>query len=151
MIWSGGFALIGGNTKIAPRNCLVLQWSQRKWSQTTPRPNQKVPRKIGRNELCPCGSGKKYKRCCGNPARHAKNPNIERIRRPDQNENLPVYHECPRCNRPTPGDDFDLLCPRCLRELNYETKVAESNRFPEHTRQSTLFEASIPPKPHDKV
>jgi len=22
--------------------------------------------KIGRNELCPCGSGKKYKRCCGN-------------------------------------------------------------------------------------
>ena len=21
--------------------------------------------KIGRNELCPCGSGKKYKRCCG--------------------------------------------------------------------------------------
>ena len=23
------------------------------------------PRKIGRNELCPCGSGKKYKNCCG--------------------------------------------------------------------------------------
>lgn len=23
------------------------------------------PKKIGRNELCPCGSGKKYKRCCG--------------------------------------------------------------------------------------
>ena len=21
--------------------------------------------KIGRNELCPCNSGKKYKRCCG--------------------------------------------------------------------------------------
>ena len=21
--------------------------------------------KIGRNELCPCGSGKKYKQCCG--------------------------------------------------------------------------------------
>ena len=21
------------------------------------------PKKIGRNELCPCGSGKKYKRC----------------------------------------------------------------------------------------
>ena len=20
--------------------------------------------KIGRNDLCPCGSGKKYKRCC---------------------------------------------------------------------------------------
>jgi len=24
--------------------------------------------KIGRNEPCPCGSGRKYKRCCGNPA-----------------------------------------------------------------------------------
>jgi preprotein translocase subunit SecA len=21
--------------------------------------------KVGRNELCPCGSGKKYKLCCG--------------------------------------------------------------------------------------
>lgn len=24
------------------------------------------PRKIGRNEKCPCGSGKKYKYCCLN-------------------------------------------------------------------------------------
>ena len=23
-----------------------------------------VPQKVGRNELCPCGSGKKYKKCC---------------------------------------------------------------------------------------
>ena len=23
----------------------------------------------GRNERCPCGSGKKYKRCCGDPVR----------------------------------------------------------------------------------
>jgi SWIM/SEC-C metal-binding protein len=22
--------------------------------------------KVGRNEACPCGSGKKYKKCCGN-------------------------------------------------------------------------------------
>ncbi len=26
--------------------------------------------KTGRNELCPCGSGKKYKRCCGNATIH---------------------------------------------------------------------------------
>ncbi|MGZ8551111.1 MAG: SEC-C metal-binding domain-containing protein [Chitinophagaceae bacterium] len=25
----------------------------------------KVAEKIGRNDLCPCGSGKKYKKCCG--------------------------------------------------------------------------------------
>lgn len=30
-----------------------------------PLPKQARPRKIGRNEPCPCGSGKKYKRCCG--------------------------------------------------------------------------------------
>ena len=24
-----------------------------------------VPKKVGRNNLCPCGSGKKYKHCCG--------------------------------------------------------------------------------------
>ena len=24
-------------------------------------------KKIGPNELCPCGSGKKYKKCCGSP------------------------------------------------------------------------------------
>jgi preprotein translocase subunit SecA len=26
---------------------------------------QKAPPKIGRNDDCPCGSGKKYKKCCG--------------------------------------------------------------------------------------
>jgi uncharacterized protein YecA (UPF0149 family) len=24
----------------------------------------RVPPKIGRNEICPCGSGKKFKNCC---------------------------------------------------------------------------------------
>jgi hypothetical protein len=30
-----------------------------------PRPSAQVARKIGRNEPCPCGSGKKYKKCHG--------------------------------------------------------------------------------------
>jgi preprotein translocase subunit SecA len=30
-----------------------------------PSPVRREGRKIGRNEPCPCGSGKKYKRCCG--------------------------------------------------------------------------------------
>ena len=30
-------------------------------------PRRSVP-KVGRNDLCPCGSGKKYKRCCGGAA-----------------------------------------------------------------------------------
>jgi SWIM/SEC-C metal-binding protein len=32
-------------------------------------PTQKVAeKKVGRNEPCPCGSGKKYKKCCGSSA-----------------------------------------------------------------------------------
>src|SRR4051794_26593069 len=30
-----------------------------------PRPSAQVARKVGRNEPCPCGSGKKYKKCHG--------------------------------------------------------------------------------------
>lgn len=30
-----------------------------------PQPQQRVSAKIGRNDPCPCGSGKKYKKCCG--------------------------------------------------------------------------------------
>jgi preprotein translocase subunit SecA len=29
-------------------------------------------RKIGRNDPCPCGSGKKYKKCCGRPGAKPK-------------------------------------------------------------------------------
>ncbi len=42
---------------------LMLQWPK-----TTMRPASAIgtrgANKIGRNELCPCGSGKKYKKCC---------------------------------------------------------------------------------------
>ena len=27
--------------------------------------NGTKPKKVGRNDPCPCGSGKKYKKCCG--------------------------------------------------------------------------------------
>lgn len=30
---------------------------------STPQPEKQ--KKVGRNDPCPCGSGKKYKRCCG--------------------------------------------------------------------------------------
>jgi len=31
----------------------------------SPRPNKRATPKVGRNDPCPCGSGKKYKKCCG--------------------------------------------------------------------------------------
>ena len=30
-----------------------------------PKPVKRAEAKVGRNDLCPCGSGKKYKKCCG--------------------------------------------------------------------------------------
>jgi preprotein translocase subunit SecA len=30
-----------------------------------PQPKQRQKKKVGRNDPCPCGSGKKYKKCCG--------------------------------------------------------------------------------------
>ncbi|MCX7702853.1 MAG: preprotein translocase subunit SecA [Planctomycetota bacterium] len=36
--------------------------------ETAPlKPIERTERKIGRNEPCPCGSGRKYKHCCGKP------------------------------------------------------------------------------------
>jgi len=31
-----------------------------------------MTKKIGRNDPCPCGSGKKYKSCCGQQGTHKK-------------------------------------------------------------------------------
>jgi yecA family protein len=35
------------------------------WRDAASRLDPRQPRKIGRNEPCPCGSGRKYKKCCG--------------------------------------------------------------------------------------
>jgi uncharacterized protein len=44
----------------------------REHSQVSPGARTSEPRrnspKVGRNDLCPCGSGKKYKKCCGGAA-----------------------------------------------------------------------------------
>ena len=40
------------------------QAKERKPVKQTQQP-VRVEQKVGRNELCPCGSGKKYKKCCG--------------------------------------------------------------------------------------
>jgi len=35
-------------------------------TEITPRePVKRDTQKVGRNDMCPCGSGKKYKNCCG--------------------------------------------------------------------------------------
>ncbi|MCT4542506.1 MAG: preprotein translocase subunit SecA [Vallitalea sp.] len=39
--------------------------STNRGEETAKQPVRRKERKIGRNEPCPCGSGKKYKQCCG--------------------------------------------------------------------------------------
>lgn len=52
------------SAQIIPRLLPILrQLAQQRFSETGLAPRS-AP-KIGRNEPCPCGSGKKYKRCCG--------------------------------------------------------------------------------------
>lgn len=45
-------------------------------------------RKIGRNEPCPCGSGKKYKKCC-----YGKTSSDNNYESHDTNLILPAYHQ----------------------------------------------------------
>lgn len=49
--------------------------------------------KIGRNAPCPCGSGKKYKRCCRNKAAHAASNPFSNLQRKLMNGELPFRAE----------------------------------------------------------
>ena len=71
-----GLLLNRTTLKIYAVNCLDERWARDKnlekdiryFEHMSKRPESKTiifPSKIGRNELCPCNSGKKYKRCCG--------------------------------------------------------------------------------------
>jgi preprotein translocase subunit SecA len=48
------------NSKVASQSKSVF-----KTNSSNRSPKRSVGTKVGRNEQCPCGSGKKYKRCCG--------------------------------------------------------------------------------------
>ena len=56
-------AMIASTTKIY-RHFEPLRLSLPTGRQTPPRTQRRTGAKIGRNDPCPCGSGKKYKRCC---------------------------------------------------------------------------------------
>ncbi|MFA7241694.1 MAG: UPF0149 family protein [Sulfuricellaceae bacterium] len=44
-------------------NAIYRFWRDQSAAQT---PMRRASPKVGRNDLCPCGSGKKFKQCCGN-------------------------------------------------------------------------------------
>ena len=53
--------LISGSNKLSP-----IEVQQPDLVDITRDMPRRAAIKIGRNEPCPCGSGKKYKNCCGN-------------------------------------------------------------------------------------
>jgi preprotein translocase subunit SecA len=59
-------------TRYIPRVKIVEQPEERKMYENQSGEVEKKPvhvgSKVGRNDLCPCGSGKKYKKCCGRGA-----------------------------------------------------------------------------------
>ncbi|WP_319762922.1 preprotein translocase subunit SecA [Maridesulfovibrio sp.] len=42
-----------------------LEYSDSESTETKKKPKRRSEPKVGRNDPCPCGSGKKYKKCCG--------------------------------------------------------------------------------------
>jgi len=59
----------GGGTTAAPPGAnkgsdVVSEAAQAAETQAKAKPVRTGP-KVGRNDPCPCGSGKKYKQCCG--------------------------------------------------------------------------------------
>ena len=49
----------------APKRERVLQPTETFGDGSVPNEPKRVGAKVGRNDPCPCGSGKKYKKCCG--------------------------------------------------------------------------------------
>lgn len=60
----------GGQSGSKSTNITVNQTINQVYVETdkkaaTPQRSAQSPKKVGRNAPCPCGSGKRYKRCCG--------------------------------------------------------------------------------------
>ncbi|MFH1091014.1 MAG: preprotein translocase subunit SecA [Pseudomonadota bacterium] len=53
--------------KVAPKE-QEMYYSSGDEDSSRPQPVKRKEKKIGRNDPCPCGSGKKYKKCCGRAA-----------------------------------------------------------------------------------
>jgi uncharacterized protein YecA (UPF0149 family) len=60
-------SLIGITTQV--RQAAIIESMDPNAPSHQPGPQRSAPRPPGRNEQCPCGSGKKWKRCCGAPER----------------------------------------------------------------------------------
>lgn len=64
----GGSGYTGSDAPSMPRSNARAQASATNAGEASKKPVQRDAAKVGRNDPCPCGSGKKYKNCCGKNA-----------------------------------------------------------------------------------
>ena len=57
--------LLDAHAALIPRMILVLRKLARDQAEKADAPRRPRQTKVGRNDPCTCGSGQKYKRCCG--------------------------------------------------------------------------------------
>ena len=69
--------------------------------------------KVGRNAPCPCGSGKKYKKCC-------LKKDLARLSDPSPVEGMTMSEYVDRAGELMPIDEFRSLRPREMRGLDLE-------------------------------
>jgi preprotein translocase subunit SecA len=68
----------GGPTGVSPEESEEALEERRRGDGRRPQTSKQTPYragpKVGRNDPCPCGSGKKYKKCCGVPTGQDESP-----------------------------------------------------------------------------
>lgn len=109
--------------------------------------------KIGRNDACPCGSGKKYKRCCGRAGTSRVSETMEDLEKALSEQDFATTDEVQafvfayqqRVNT-TGRDDFDGLSPAQMAALLYSPMAspdtlafAQSGIAAAHTPVMVLF------------
>lgn len=66
-----GFRYCFQNRDLSQREIARFERVDGRWLYDESEINPKSPpvavKRVGRNEPCPCGSGKKHKKCCGGP------------------------------------------------------------------------------------
>jgi len=77
---------------------------------------------IGRNAKCPCGSGKKYKKCCRKPLPFQPHPIIE-----DYPNKEPEHEFCRGCH----NEISSCVCKE-LKEMTEKLKIEQANRLEIH-------------------
>jgi hypothetical protein len=135
---------IAQNVGISPQQLVALSDSFMKQTYQESLLGEAAKRKIGRNEVCPCGSGKKYKKCC--LRKHEKIKDLLRasvdFQEPEAEEEGPPEYVV---------KGFDLLAANNYEEaINYASKLIST--YPEDDRiHDTLITAYLATGQHDEA